>query len=88
MPDYYHPDSDYFRKVLDAPPPTSIPHLTEDEIKEHLKPMLPSKWRLEGNQLIAETENGTHAQTIDPSYICVGTDDKGLPILQRVVLSS
>lgn len=86
MAKYYHPDTDYFNKVLDAPPPTAVPHLTEEEIKEHMKPMLPNKWRMEGNLLIAETENGTHAQTIDPSYILVGTDDKQMPIFRKISL--
>lgn len=84
--EYHHPQEDYFRKVLDATPPTAVPHLTEEEIAEKLKPMLPGKWRMEGNQLIAETENGTHAQTIDPSYILVGTDENQLPIFRKIVV--
>lgn len=85
MASYYHPDADQFRK-WDAPAPTAIPHLTEDEIKEKLKPMLPAKWKLSGNQLIAETENGTHAQTISTDYILVGTDENQMPIFRKIVL--
>lgn len=83
---YFHPQADFYRKVLNVDAPETIPHLTEDEIKDKLKPMLPAKWHLEGNKLIAVTENGTHAQMIDPSYILVGTDENQLPILKKIVL--
>jgi hypothetical protein len=86
MSNYYHPDSDYYRKVLDAAPPVATGHGTEEDIRDKLKPMMPSKWRMQGNQLIAETENGTHVQTIPTSHILVGTNEKGLPIFKKVVV--
>lgn len=86
MSNYFHPDADYYRKVLGVEPPVATPHLTEDEIKQNMKPMLPGRWRAEGNQLIAETENGTHVQTIPTDQLLVGTDDKGMPIFKRIVL--
>ncbi len=85
MSKYYHPDTDYFRK-LDVALPTADSHGTEQEIQENLTPLKPYSWHLEGNKLIGLTDTGNFAQTIDPAYICKGMDDKGLPILERVVL--
>lgn len=82
---YHHPQEDQFRK-WNVPVPSAIPHLTEDEIKQHLKPMLPGKWRAEGNQLIAETENGVHVQTIPSDQLLIGTDEKGMPVFRKIVL--
>lgn len=85
MASYHHDDEDYFRKVLDAPPPTVTEHGSEDDIRDKLKPMFPAKWRAEGNQLIAETENGTHVQSIPTSHLLVGTDSNtGLPIFRKI----
>lgn len=83
MADYYHPQSDQYRK-WDLPAPATATHGTEGDIREKMTPMLPAKWRMEGNQLIAETENGTHAQTIPSDRLLVGTDSKGLPIFRKI----
>lgn len=68
-------------------PPKSFSHGTEEEIKEKMQLLKPNSWRLEGNQLIGETELGIVAQTIPTDYVLHGTDDDGLPILRKVVLS-
>lgn len=81
---YYHPDTDFIRK-LGATPPTAQTHGTEDDIAQRLKPLKPNSWRLEGNKLISQTEMGVLVQTIPTDYICRGTDDKGLPILEKIV---
>lgn len=84
MGKYFHPDADYFRKVLNAPPPATASHATEEEISEKLKPVEMTNWRLEGNKLIAQTELGEVVNFIDPSYICEGTDNRGFPILKKI----
>lgn len=83
---YHHPDEDFFRKVLDAPPPTISEHGTEEDVRANMKQLLPSSWRLEGNQLVGMTEMGELRQTIPTDHILIGTDDKGLPIFHRIVL--
>ena len=85
MSKYYHPDTDFLRK-LNVAPPTVITHTTEEDIAKNMKQLKPNQWRLEGNKLIGETEMGTLVQFIPTDYILTGTDDKGLPILKRVVL--
>ncbi len=68
-------------------PPKHFEHGTEEDIKANMVVLKPKEWRQEGNMLIAEGDYGVHAQTIPTDYICAGTDDDGLPILQKVVLS-
>jgi hypothetical protein len=68
-------------------PPKSFSHGTEAEIQENLQLLKPNSWRLEGNQLIGETELGPLVQTIPTDRILVGTDDDGLPVFRKVVLS-
>lgn len=85
MAQYYHPDTDFIRK-LGAAPPTAEAHGTEEDIAKNLKQLLPNDWRLEGNKLIGRTEMGSLVQEIDPAYILTGTDEKGLPVFRRVVL--
>lgn len=80
---YYHPDTDFIRK-LGAAPPIATPHVTEEEILKNMKQLKPNSWRLEGNKLIGDTEMGRLVQFIPTDYICKGTDDKGLPILEKI----
>lgn len=86
MPKYYHPDSDYYRKKLGVEPPKATPHVTEEEMANNMQRLMPNSWTLEGNELVGMTEMGELRQTIPTDYICTGTDDKGLPILKKVVL--
>lgn len=85
MSQYYHPDTDYFRK-LDVPLPTVEQHGTEEDVRANLKALKPHTWKLEGNQLIGITETGRFAQHIPTDYILTGTDSAGMPILQKIKL--
>lgn len=67
-------------------PPTVEGHGTDQDIRENMKVALPTQWRLEGNQLIGQTELGKIVQTIPTDYILHGTTDDGLPDLRKVVL--
>ncbi len=82
---YHTEDEDFYRK-LDIAPPSIAEHGTEEDIREKLVPMMPKQWRQEGNQLIGETEAGTHSQTIPTNKLLIGTDDKGLPIFRDIVI--
>lgn len=85
MSKYYHPETDFLRK-LDVPLPTAEEHGTEEEIRANMKQLLPRSWKLAGNTLIGETEVGPLVQTIPTDYILTGTDKAGLPIFKRIVL--
>lgn len=69
--------------------PTHLPHNVvdtfENPLSEQLKRVKCSNWRMEGNKLIADTDQGPLVQYIPTNYICLGTDKKGLPILKKVV---
>lgn len=85
MSNYHHPQEDYFRKVLDAPPPTVTPHGTEDEVSERLKPATPTNWRMEGpGMLVADTELGRIVNFVSTDLICTGTDSNGLPTFKKI----
>lgn len=85
MTKYYHPEADFLRK-LGVKPPESVVHGTEEELSKKLTQLKPNSWKLEGNKLIGETEMGRLVQTIPTDYICAGTDERGLPILQKIQL--
>lgn len=68
-------------------PPKVFKHGTEDEIKESMQRLRPSKWWLEGNELKGETSLGIVTQQIPTDMILTGTDDEGLPIFKKVVVS-
>ena len=84
MPSDYHTENEDFYRKLDVAPPSTATHGTESDIREKLVPMMPNKWRLEGNQLIAETEEGTYVQTIPSNKILLGTGKDGLPIFRTI----
>lgn len=86
MSKYYHPDSDFYRKVLKQEAPATTTHITEEDIMRNLTTPETRNWRLEGNQLTVETSLGRVTQTIPTDYICTGTDDKGMPILTKIKL--
>ena len=75
----------FYRKHGKAPP-KHFEHGTEQEIRENMVRLRPGSWRLEGNQLIGQTELGTLVQTVPTDVILVGTDDDGLPMFKKVVL--
>lgn len=70
-----------------APRPSHDPHGTPEEIRANLQPAVASSWHLEGNLLVAYTQHGIIKQTIPTNYICLGMDDKGLPILKKLDIS-
>lgn len=82
MPDYYHPDTDQMRK-WNVPLPTAETHGTQDDIRANLKPLKAQSWRMEGNKLIGQTDMGELVQSIPTDYICLGIDNRGLPILKH-----
>ena len=85
MAKYYHPDTDTFRK-LGMPIPKSFAHGTDEDIRSKLKPMQFKNWHTEGNLLIGDGPEGRMVQKIPTNYICKGTDDRGLPILEKIVI--
>lgn len=77
--------SDWERWEVD--PPESISHgVTEDNLSEKLERLMPESWHLEGNMLVGKTSQGILKQRIPTNYICLGTDDKGMPKLKRIDL--
>lgn len=58
----------------------------ENPISEQLHKGNARNWRMEGNKLLCDTDFGPMVQNISTDYICLGTDEKGLPILKKVVL--
>lgn len=83
---YFHPDTDFYRKVLNLTPPDAVAHITEDELAQNMKQLKPNSWTLKGNQLEGMTDMGRLVQTIPTDYILEGTDDEGLPVFRKVVL--
>ncbi len=86
MGNYFHPDSDFYRKVLKTEPPKVMAHATEEEIAKNMKRLKPNSWVLRGNQLEGMTDQGKLVQTIPTSHILIGTDSEGLPIFKQVVV--
>lgn len=83
---YWHPDTDFYRKLGVAPPQAQA-HGTEEYIQERMQPLKVKKWELQGNTLIGITEEGVKmAQQIPTDFILEGTDDKGLPLLRKIEL--
>lgn len=77
-------DNDWFEE-RGLRPPTNISHgISIDDIKDKLKPLKATSWRLEGNKLIAQTEMGEFVNYISTDYILKGMDEDGLPILVKV----
>lgn len=68
-----------------AVPPSHDEHGTEEEIRSNLVATEAHSWRLEGNELVAETNHGILRQRIPPDRILTGTDKNGLPILKKIV---
>lgn len=82
--DYRPPNSKWFEDH-NLDPPETIQHGLDVDIRQELKTLKVSNWRMEGpGNLIGDTEHGRLVQQIDPSYICKGTDDQGLPILEKI----
>lgn len=65
-------------------PPSHQPHGTDEEIAKNMKRLLPTTWRMAGNQLIGQTEMGELVQHVPTNLILTGVDDKGLPIFKKI----
>lgn len=84
MTQYQHPDKAFFEEH-DLPLPKTDSHGTEDEIRNRLKPVKATNWRMQGaGRLVADTELGELVQHISTDYICMGTDKNGMPILKKI----
>lgn len=84
MPKYYHPQSSFF-KSYNMPAPEATTHGSIDDIKKNLTKLKPTSWHMEGNKLVGETEMGSLINYLPTDVICKGTDENGLPILEKIV---
>lgn len=66
-------------------PPEHIPHGSDDDIRKNMIKMTPGAWRQDGNRLIGDTDLGEVVTFIPTDMMLVGTDDRGLPILKKVL---
>lgn len=57
----------------------------ENPLSKQLVPGNARNWRMQGNELVCDTDFGEMRQRISTDYICLGTDKAGLPILKKVV---
>jgi hypothetical protein len=71
---------------LGLTPPESIAHMTEEELREKLTPIHNHRWSQQGTTLSCSCELGTHTTQIPTSHILTGTDNKGMPQLQRITV--
>lgn len=76
-----------FYKKHGKAPPKKFDHGTEQEIRDNAIRLRPNTWRLEGNQLIGQTEMGPLRQTIPTDVILVKTSEDGLPVFKKIELS-
>lgn len=84
MGKYYHPQTDFFVK-RNLPPPTTVSHGLEDDIREKVTSVNPINWRMEGaGKLVADTDVGRLVQFVPTDLICTGTDSQGKPILAKI----
>jgi hypothetical protein len=65
---------------LNVDPPTVDLH----EKPELIKPR--GNWKQKGNYIYREAEGLNYGSQIPPTHILIGTDDKGLPILEKIKL--
>lgn len=82
-----HPEDKIYEE-WGVEPPSHESHATEEEIKEALSKPVVHHWKQKGAVLICDAcpwEHATEPRFKD--YILTGTDEKGLPILQKVVLT-
>lgn len=73
----------YSRWGVEAP--SHDTHGTVEEIRERMQQMTATSWRLEGNELIADTDQGMITQRIPTDYILDGVDEKNLPVFKKVI---
>lgn len=66
--------------------PSHEAHGTPEDIRGSLKRAHAYSWHMEGNELVADTDLGPLRQMIPTDYICLGSDEQGLPILKKIGL--
>lgn len=71
-------------------PPSLKSHGLEDSpehpLSEQLLEAHPRNWKLQGNELLCDTDFGPLRQRIPTDYIMKGLDKAGLPNLVKVIL--
>ena len=69
--------------------PAHFEHGLEDTAENPLSKQLVKlrtwDWKRDGNYITCMTDQGKLTQYLDPSYIVLGTDDDGMPILKKLV---
>ena len=68
-----------------AEAPSHDEHGTIEDILERMEHASVTEWRMEGNELHAQTNHGPVVQTIPTDYILFGTDAEGLPVFKKVI---
>ena len=80
------PENWYDRIGVDRP--EHIPFMTEEELEKKFRNIREStihgNWKQQGNYLFCTKCPNQHGDFISPSYLLKGTDDKGLPILEKI----
>ena len=71
---------------LGIPEPSHEEHLDVADIPNRMRRLMPNSWKLQGNELVGMTEMGPLVQRIPPNLILKGTDSKGLPVFEKVVI--
>lgn len=81
---YYHPQSDFYRKVLKTTPPSTEVHEEEDIIRAEFKKQLNAihNWKQKGNIIFCDFCPNEHGNAIPVDRILTGTDKKGHPQLK------
>lgn len=69
---------DYAKLGVEAP---SVDVHAEPEL---IKPR--GDWKQRGNHIYREADGLNYGSRIPPNYILVGTDDKGMPLLEKIKL--
>jgi hypothetical protein len=68
-----------------VPEPKHFEHGTEEDIRKNLQRLSTSGWRMTApGRLECDTNMGVLVQHIPNDYICRGTDDQGMPILEKI----
>lgn len=64
--------------------PSRDTHGTEEDIRNNLTPLKVKKWWMEGNKLMADTDQGKYCQFLPTDVICTGVGSDGMPQLTRI----
>jgi hypothetical protein len=87
---YGNPEEDSFYETRGAKPPERIPHLTEEEMEakfEANRRRRNCEYRQRGIDIFCINCPQRHGKLVSPHLRLTGTNDSGLPIFEKVVLS-